>query len=236
MVLLWVVGVLPSVVLLILGDEGGGCCFNFIKLFPVLMLPSFYLGAAACDLYMQQTRLARQDGFSPLVADPTLEAERGVRGQTPTTHHPSPSLEGGGSWMVGGDGSGGMPPGLACLIGELMFVGFFAFVLLVPYPPVLRLHVWSIVFGVILFVWACATHEQADDRKSRGGAMRMGVKWLLETPFAGVLGDVSLVAFSLQCPLSKVCGRVVGVFACVVVVFASCPLSGLWLDIQCFPF
>ena len=64
----------------------------------------------------------------------------------------------------------------------------------------------------------------------------MGVKWLLETPFAGVLGDVSLVAFSLQCPLSKVCGRVVGVCACVVVVFASCPLSGLWLDIQCFPF
>jgi len=32
----------------------------------------------------------------------------------------------------------------------------------------------------------------------------VGVKWLLETEAVSTLGDISLVAFALQCPLSKV--------------------------------
>jgi 4-amino-4-deoxy-L-arabinose transferase-like glycosyltransferase len=220
MLLLWVIGVLPSIVLLSFEVT---CCINFVKVFPVFMLPPFYVGATACDLFLQYTAQAQPDGYVP-VGDTATPG--GIEGRA--------------------DGVQELQYAQCCrlgrllqsvekyflVVGEGLFVGFLLFVLLVSYPQVLRLHVWSLVFGIILFLWSCATDHK---RRGNGGCgnggsntvghsagegedgkndskrlddassiPRIGVVWLLETDSASVLGDISLVAFSLQCPLSKV--------------------------------
>ena len=163
----------------------------FVKVFPPFMLPPFYLGAAACDLYQQQLTLDSKVGSESTDAD--------------------------------GEHVWGAIRGYSTVIGEILFLAWVG-VQWVPYSffGVAESHIWSLVFGSVLFFFALSS---ADLARTRGGQLQVGAKWLLASEYVVMLGDASLCAFTFQFPVAKVYYWGAQSYAS-----ASQRKSSLWID------
>jgi len=124
----WILGILPAVFMLVFGVYSSS--WLFCKVFPLFMIPPFYLGVAVCDLYKQELAVSAEEEGSE---DGGQEDERG------------------GVW-------GQVKQNWSAVLGETVLLAWIGFQL-VPYAHS-ESHVWGIVFGAVLFFLALAAAEK----------------------------------------------------------------------------
>lgn len=88
------------------------------------------------------------------------------------------------------------------LTAEAMLVAYVVLVTLVPVSGDWTIHGFTLFWGIFLFILASfpGWAGQGQDQKEAGG-LSVGIRWLLESDFANLLGDISLQVYALQRPL-----------------------------------
>ena len=150
------------------GCVGVWVCGCRVQVFPLFMVPPFYLGVASCELYKlelgcEATGRDGEEGGSGGAEGGGSEERESVWGQVKR------------SW--------------ATVLGETVFLSWFLFQLL-PYN-IGETHIWALVFGIFLFFFAVSA-------ENGGEGFQVGVKMALSSKIGVMLGDASLCAFTFQ--------------------------------------
>ena len=143
-------------------------CVCRVQVFPLFMVPPFYLGVASCELYKlelecEATGRDGEEGGSRGAQEGGAQERESVWGQVKR------------SW--------------ATVLGETVFLSWFLFQLL-PYN-IGETHIWALVFGIFLFFFAVSA-------ENGGEGFQVGVKVALSSKIGVMLGDASLCAFTFQ--------------------------------------
>mmetsp|Transcript_67002 Transcript_67002/g.139641 ORF Transcript_67002/g.139641 Transcript_67002/m.139641 type:complete len:441 (+) Transcript_67002:86-1408(+) len=87
--------------------------------------------------------------------------------------------------------------GTAGMMGELLFIVIIIAIATLPLPNLLRYHVWSLAFALVVLLLAVASASPPSSSSTS-----LGLTSLLQSDAIVLLGDLSLVAYTMQSPLS----------------------------------